>query len=106
MYGEGDRKLSERIKLTEEELQINEITYEDNQHEWEVRVPVGTEDIAKEIKQQILDNQKTVEKINRVKQDTEVLLSDGSENKEELQRVLNLLNYLLDARPSMETEND
>ena len=98
MYGEGDRKLTERIKLTEED--IIEAYYQGKQVliiEFNQAIPYSI------TKQQILEDQKTVEKINRVKQDTEVLLSDGSENKEELQRVLNLLNYLLDARQSMET---
>jgi len=49
-----------------------------------------------EITQQILQNQKLRELNERQKINTKAVLSDDSLNKEELQRLLNLFDYLLE----------
>lgn len=51
------------MKLTKDEIEVNEISYEDNQIEWETRISSETNDIAKQIKEQILMNQDIVERL-------------------------------------------
>ena len=50
------------LKLSEEDIENNEVSYEDNRHEWEVRIPCESERIAKHLTAKILEAVKKAEK--------------------------------------------
>jgi len=99
--------MKERIKLIDKELQIVDSTNIPilDDHDRLLVIWGGNEKEVTRKKQQILDDQETVEKINRVKRDTETLLNDSPvPNKDELERVVHLLEYLLDTKQSQLTD--